>query len=69
MPDQPWLPGSMTGRDFLLAVGKLYEIDEERLIDHAHQLLELFDLAEKGDSPIRNCSAGQTKKIAAFAQL
>jgi ABC-2 type transport system ATP-binding protein len=39
-------------------------VEEERLIDHAHQLLELFDLAEKGDSPIRSYSAGQKKKIA-----
>ncbi len=64
LPDQPWLPGNSTGRDFLLAVGRLYEVEEERLIDHAAQLLDLFDLAEKGDSPIRSYSAGQKKKIA-----
>ena len=69
LPDQPWLPGNSTGRDFLLAVGRLYEVEEERLIDHAQQLLELFDLAEKGDSPIRNCSAGQKKKIALCSAL
>jgi ABC-2 type transport system ATP-binding protein len=69
LPDQPWLPGSSTGRDFLLAVGRLYEIEEERLIDHAHQLLELFDLTEKGDSPIRSYSAGQKKKIALCSAL
>jgi ABC-type multidrug transport system ATPase subunit len=69
LPDQAWLPGSRTGRDFLLAVGRLYEVEEERLIDHAHQLLELFDLAEKGDSPIRSYSAGQKKKIALCSAL
>jgi ABC-2 type transport system ATP-binding protein len=69
LPDQPWLPGNSTGRDFLLAVGRLYEVEEERLIDHAHQLLELFDLAEKGDSPIRSYSAGQKKKIALCSAL
>src|SRR5262245_4443044 len=31
MPDQPWLPSQRTGREFLLAVGKLYEIDDDRL--------------------------------------
>jgi ABC-2 type transport system ATP-binding protein len=69
LPDQPWLPGSSTGRDFLLAVGRLYDVDQERLIDHAHQLLELFDLTEKGDSPIRSYSAGQKKKIALCSAL
>jgi ABC-2 type transport system ATP-binding protein len=69
LPDQPWLPGSSTGRDFLLAVGRLYDVEVERLIDHAHQLLELFDLAEKGDSPIRSYSAGQKKKIALCSAL
>ena len=33
-PIKPWLPLSQTGRDFLLAVGRLYELDEERLIEH-----------------------------------
>ena len=69
LPDQPWLPGSSTGREFLLAVARLYEVDEERLIDHAQQLLELFDLTEKGDSPIRSYSAGQQKKIALCSAL
>ncbi len=53
LPDQPWLPANRTAREFLLAVGRLYDVEQERLIDHVHQLLELFDLAENGDSPIR----------------
>jgi len=69
LPDQPWLPANRTGREFLLAVGRLYDVEEERLIDHAGQLLELFDLAEKGDSPIRTYSAGQRKKIALCSAL
>ena len=69
LPDQPWLPANRTGREFLLAVGRLYEIEEERLIDHTEQLLELFDLAEKADSPIRSYSAGQKKKIALCSAL
>ena len=69
LPDQPWLPGNSTAREFLLAVARLYEVDEERLIHHAQQLLELFDLTEKGDSPIRSYSAGQQKKIALCSAL
>ena len=69
LPDQPWLPGNPTGREFLLAVGRLYEVEQDRLIEHVDQLLDLFDLTEKGDSPIRSYSAGQKKKIALCSAL
>jgi ABC-type multidrug transport system ATPase subunit len=69
LPDQPWLPANRTGREFVLAVGRLYGVEEERLIDHTIQLLELFDLSEKADSPIRSYSAGQKKKIALCSAL
>lgn len=69
LPDQPWLPGNRTGREFLLAIGRIYEVDEERLMEHAHQLLDLFDLGEQADSPIRSYSAGQKKKVALCSAL
>jgi ABC-2 type transport system ATP-binding protein len=69
LPDQPWLPASQTGREFLLAVARLYDVDAERSMEHADQLLDLFDLAEKGESPIRGYSAGQKKKIALCSAL
>jgi ABC-type multidrug transport system ATPase subunit len=69
LPDQPWLPAKRTGREFLLAVGNLYEVEPERLMDHIAHLLDLFDLGEQGDSPIRTYSAGQKKKIALCSAL
>jgi ABC-2 type transport system ATP-binding protein len=69
LPDQPWLPVYRTGREFLLAVGRLYDIEDERLIEHVDQLLDLFDLGEKGESPIATYSAGQLKKIALASAL
>lgn len=69
LPDQPWLPGNRTGREFLLAVGRLYDVDDERLFAHVDQLLDLFELLEQGDSPIRTYSAGQRKKIALCSAL
>jgi ABC-2 type transport system ATP-binding protein len=69
LPDQPWLPANRTAREFLLAVGALYEVDPERLMEHADQLLELFDLARKADTPIRSLSAGQKKKVALCSAL
>jgi ABC-type multidrug transport system ATPase subunit len=69
LPDHPFLPGASTGREFLLAVGRLYEIDEERLMDHVDRLLGVFDLAREGDWPIRSYSNGQQKKIAICSAL
>jgi ABC-type multidrug transport system ATPase subunit len=69
LPDHPWLPEYMTTREWLMAVGQLYDIDADRLIDHISRLLDLFQLAEKGDSPIRTCSNGQKKKIAICGTL
>jgi ABC-type multidrug transport system ATPase subunit len=69
LPDQPWLPANRTGREFLLAVGRLYGVEDERLMTHVDQLLDLFDLVEQGDSPIRTYSAGQKKKTALCSAL
>lgn len=64
LPADAWLPVGHTGREFLLAVGRLYDVEDLRLMEHVDRLLELFDLADKGDSPIGSYSTGQSKKIA-----
>lgn len=69
LPDHPWLPENRTGREFLIAVGELYGVETERLLDHAERLLTLFDLVEQGDWPIRSYSNGQKKKIALCSAL
>ena len=69
LPDHPWLPANRTGREFLLAVGHLYDIDVDRLIGHVNRLLCLFDLEREGDWPIRSYSNGQKKKIAVCSAL
>jgi len=69
LSDHPWLPEFRTTREWLLAVGQLYDVDSDRLMDHIDRLLEVFQLADKGDSPIRNCSNGQKKKIAICGAL
>jgi ABC-2 type transport system ATP-binding protein len=69
LPDQPWLPAFRTGREFLLSVGRLYDVEDERLMEHVDQVLDLFDLGTKGDSPIATYSAGQLKKIALASAL
>jgi len=69
LPDHPWLPKNRTGREFLLAVGRLYDVEDDRLMDHTARLLRLFDLANEGDWPIRSYSNGQQKKIAICSAL
>ncbi len=69
LPDQAWLPPQRTGREFLLSVGHLYDIDMDRLIEHVNRLLELFELASQGDWNIGSYSAGQQKKIALASAL
>src|SRR6266853_2608732 len=69
LPDRPWLPKNRTGREFLLGVGRLYDIPVERLMDHVERLLQLFELDKLGDSPIRTYSAGQQKKISLCSAL
>jgi len=49
LPDHPWLPLMRTGREFLLAVGEIYEIEKNRLREHVRQLLHLFELEKKAD--------------------
>src|SRR5687767_12251148 len=64
LPDHPWLPEAMTGREWLLAVGQLYDVDTDRLMDHVTRVLDVFQLTENGDAPIRTYSNGQKKKVA-----
>nr|WP_303652547.1 ABC transporter ATP-binding protein [Paludisphaera mucosa] len=69
LPDNLWMPEQHTGREYLLSVGRLYDVHPERVMEHADQLLDLFDLKEKGESPIVGYSAGQKKKIALCSAL
>ncbi|MBM4074235.1 MAG: ABC transporter ATP-binding protein [Planctomycetes bacterium] len=69
LPDKPWLPKTQTGREFLMAVGKMYEIPGDSLLDHVDRLLKVFELERESDWPIRSYSAGQMKKIALSASL
>ena len=69
LPDRSWLPGNRTAREFLLGVGRLYNISEGRLLQHVPRLLELFELSANADAPVRGYSAGQQKKVALCSAL
>jgi ABC-2 type transport system ATP-binding protein len=69
LPDQVWLPARMTGRIYLLRVGALYDIDQDRLMQHVDRLLALFELSEQADQAMSSYSNGQKKKIALASAL
>jgi len=69
LPDQAFLPILRTGREFLLSVGQLYDIEMDRLMEHVERLIDLFDLQKQGDWPINSYSSGQKKKIALASAL
>ncbi len=69
LPDTPWFPMRNSPREYIQAVGRIYGVEEERLMDHVESLLDLFDLASHGDSPISSCSTGQRKKVGLCAAL
>jgi ABC-2 type transport system ATP-binding protein len=69
LPAEPFLPRTMTPREFWIGVGKLYKVDDDRLFDHVERLISLFELERVVDSPISNGSTGQQKKVALAATL
>jgi len=69
LPDTPYLPLQNTGREFILAMGLLYQVDSLRLMEHIDRLLPMFDMSEIADSPIKSYSAGQKKKIGLCSAL
>jgi ABC-2 type transport system ATP-binding protein len=66
---EPWVPRNQTGRQWMLAVGRLYGVDDDRLMPHVERLLDVFNLTEQADSNIGSYSTGQRKKIAACCAL
>ncbi len=67
--DHPWLPANRTGREFVHSIGRLYDLDEEKLLDLTQRLLELFDLNEVADHALSSYSNGQKHKAALCAAL
>jgi ABC-type multidrug transport system ATPase subunit len=69
LPAEPWLPRDRTGREWLMAVGRVYGISYERLMEHVPRLMTLFNLEDHADQRIASYSTGQRKKIALAAAL
>jgi len=69
VPDAPVLYEKLTGREFLDFMADLYRVDGRRKRNKIPELLELFDLSERGDDLIGSYSRGMKQKIAVAAAL
>src|ERR1700722_5836986 len=65
----PWVPRLRTGRNWAVSVGRLYGVDDDRLIPHVDRLLDVFNLLEQADQTIASYSSGQKKKVALCCAL
>ena len=69
VPDQPYLYEKLSGREFLLFVGRLYGLDRAKCSEAAEELLALFDATEWADELAENYSHGMRQKIVLSAAL
>ena len=66
---EPYFPSYVSSREYLLAVGRLYDVPDLKLMDHVDRLFALFDLEKQADTAISNLSSGQRKKVSLASAL
>ncbi len=54
---------NLTGLENLEMVGRLYHLGTRRARQRAAELIEMFDLAEAGDRPVKGFSGGMRRRI------
>lgn len=69
VPEEPNLYPFLSGREYLLLVGRLRGIQRAQLDGKIENFLRLFSLAEDGDSPVSSYSKGMRQKILLSAAL
>ena len=69
VPDQPYLYEKLTGREFLLFVGRLYGLSRKQCTDTVEELLGLFEAGEWADELAENYSHGMRQKTVLSAAL
>src|SRR5512136_424361 len=69
VPDTPNLYAKLSGRELLRFVGELYNLDKQRAVQRAEELLRVLDLAEAADNTIDSYSHGMQQKASLAAAL
>ncbi len=63
LAENPFMYDKLTGREFLRFVAELYRVEEAGREQRINRLLELFELADKGDDLIGSYSHGMRQKM------
>lgn len=69
IPDNPFLYEKLTGKEYLQFIADLYSVPTKEKKKLIVELLELFELTEKGDELIQGYSRGMRQKIAMAGAL
>ena len=69
IPDRPFLYDKLSGREFLLFVGRLYGLDRRKCVEAVDGLMDLFEAGEWADELAENYSHGMRQKIVLSAAL
>ncbi len=69
IPENASLYDVLTPAEFLLFVGRLYQLDDEHTSKKSLELLRLFDLADKADQRMNGFSKGMRQKVLLISGL
>jgi ABC-2 type transport system ATP-binding protein len=69
IPEEPYLYAHLSGKEYLVLVGRLRGMEARSLERKAEELLTLFDLRESRHSPLSGYSKGMRQKVLIAAAL
>jgi ABC-2 type transport system ATP-binding protein len=69
IPEEPYLYTHLSGKEYLVLVGRLRGMEARSLERKAEELLALFDLRESRHSPLAGYSKGMRQKVLIAAAL
>jgi len=69
VPDQPYLYGKLTGREFLEFVARLHRMDGARVDRQVDRVLELFGCLDYADTLAENYSHGMKQRVVIASAL
>ncbi len=63
IPDRPYVYDKLTAFEYLRFIGGLYHMSADKIAERIEDMLELFELAEWGDSLIESFSHGMKQRL------
>ena len=69
LPDNIWTNQFTTGREYLLMVGRAFNLNEVDVFNHIEELAELFNMTSVLDNLCNSYSSGQYKKLGLCSAL